>query len=293
MSSLAPVFDNPDIWRADALARPAGRALSSGHAALDAELPGGGRGFGDRGMTRAGTEAASRERLGDFYLYPISARTTVANAQTKQVSFLDVQGVAARKIYSHSVYWQQNDEAPENVESRIAFSTSRDQGLGDALPAGTVRFYQRDQRGSPQFIGEKGIGHTPMGSDLSLVTGEAFDITVKAEVEKRETMTADEWEKSARYRVVEAGKVVQDVTLERPKTYYRTVMRYTLTNAKDTPVEVELTQNGLNRSWWSNDYRVTSEDIKGEQLNDDQRRYTVPIPAEGERVIRVTYETRY
>ena len=69
-----------------------------------AELPGGGRGFGDRGMTRAGTEAASRERLGDFYLYPISARTTVANAQTKQVSFLDVQGVAARKIYSHSVY---------------------------------------------------------------------------------------------------------------------------------------------------------------------------------------------
>ena len=42
MSSLAPVFDNPDIWRADALARPAGRALPSGHAALDAELPGGG-----------------------------------------------------------------------------------------------------------------------------------------------------------------------------------------------------------------------------------------------------------
>lgn len=42
MSFLASVFDNPDIWRADALARPAGRALSSGHAALDAQLPGGG-----------------------------------------------------------------------------------------------------------------------------------------------------------------------------------------------------------------------------------------------------------
>ena len=42
MSRLAPVLDNPDIWRADALARPAGRALSSGHAALDAQLPGGG-----------------------------------------------------------------------------------------------------------------------------------------------------------------------------------------------------------------------------------------------------------
>ncbi len=254
---------------------------------------GGGRSFGSSGMTRAGTEAASRERLGDFYLYPISERTTVANAQTKQVSFLDVQGVPARKIYSHSVYWQQNDEDEENVESRIAFSTSRNQGLGDALPAGTVRFYQRDSEGTPQFIGEKDIDHTPMGSDLSLVTGEAFDITVKSEVEKRETITAAEWEKSARYRVVEDGKVVRDVTLERPKTYYRTTMRYTLTNAKSEAVEVELTQTGLSRSWWSDDFRITTEDIKGEQLNADRRRYVVPIPAEGERVIRVTYETRY
>lgn len=253
----------------------------------------GGRSFGDRGLTRAGTEAASRERLGDFYLYPISARTTVANAQTKQVSFLDVQGVAARKIYSHEVYWQQNNEDPDNVESRIAFSTSRDQGLGDALPAGTVRFYQRDSQGTPQFIGEKSIAHTPMGSDLSLVTGEAFDITVKSEVERRETITSEEWQKSARYRVVEDGVVVRDVTIERPKTYYRTTMRYTLTNAKNTPVEVQLTQTGLNRGWWSDDFRITSEDIKGEQLNADRRRYNVPIPAEGERVIRVTYETRY
>ncbi len=203
---------------------------------------GGGRSFGDRGMTRAGTEAASRERLGDFYLYPIQARTTVANAQTKQVSFLDVQGVPARKIYSADVFWQQNDENARNVESRIAFSTSRAQGLGDALPAGTVRFYQRDSQGTPQFIGEKGIAHTPMGSDLSLVTGEAFDVTVKSEVEKRETITAAEWEKSARYRVVKDGVVVRDVTIERPKTYYRTTMRYTLTNAKPEAVAVQLTQ---------------------------------------------------
>jgi hypothetical protein len=254
---------------------------------------GGGRSFGDRGLTRAGTEAAARERLGDFYLYPITARTTVANAQTKQVSFLDVQSVPARKIYSREVYWQQNDEQPNNVESRIAFSTSRDQGLGDALPAGTVRFYQRDSEGTPQFIGEKGIGHTPMGSDLSLVTGDAFDITVKAEVEKRETITSDEWERNARYRVVEDGEVTRELTVEVPKTFYRTTMRYTLTNAKDVPVEVQLIQTGLARSWWAYDYRITSEDIVGEQLNADRRRFTIPVPAEGERVIRVTYETRY
>lgn len=256
---------------------------------------GGGRsnGYEDRGMTRAGTEAPGRERLGDFYLYPISGRTTVANAQTKQVSFLDVQAVPARKIYSVNVGWEQNDSEPRNAESRIAFSTSRNQGLGDALPAGTVRFYQRDREGTPQFIGEKGIGHTPMGSELSLVTGDAFDITVKAEIEKRETITSEEWEKTARYRITENGKTTTTVEIERPKTFYRTAMRYTLTNARAQASAVELTQSGLSRGWWGDDTRVTVEDIKGEQINIDQRKYVVPVPAEGERVIRVTYETRY
>lgn len=253
---------------------------------------GGRGGYGQRGMTRAGTEAATRERLGDFYLYPIAGRTTVANAQTKQVSFLDVQAVPARRIYAASVGWQQNDEEARNVESRIAFSTARAQGLGDALPAGTVRFYQRDREGTPQFIGEKGIDHTPMGSDLSLATGEAFDVTLKAEIEKRETITGAEWEKSARYRITQGGRTTT-VEAERPKTFYRTTMRYTLTNARATPTEVELDQTGLTRGWWGDDTRVTSEDIAGEQVNADRRRYKVTVPAEGERVIRVTYETRY
>lgn len=248
--------------------------------------------YRQRGMIRAGTETANREQLGDFYLYPIKARTTVANAQTKQVSFLDVQSVPARKIYATTIGWEQNDAEPRNVESRIAFSTSRDQGLGDALPAGTVRFYQRDREGTPQFIGEKGIAHTPMGSDLSLVTGDAFDVTVKAEIEKRETITGAEWEKSARYRITENGKTTV-VEAERPKTFYRTTMRYTLTNARSQATDVVLDQTGLTRGWWGDDTRVTLEDVKGEQLNADRRRYTIPVPANGERVVRVTYETRY
>lgn len=251
------------------------------------------RGFGSRGVTRAGTEAADRERLGDYYLYPISGRTTVANAQTKQVSFLDVQRVPARKVYEISTGWQQNDDRPRNVTSAIAFSSSRDQGLGDALPAGTVRFYQRDSEGTPQFIGENTISHTPMGSELSLATGDAFDIFVQTEVESRQTITGEEWARTARYRVIEAGEVVRTVEVERPRTFYRTTMRYTLTNAKAEPVNVELTQTGLGRSWWANDFRITSEDIEGEQLNIDRRKWIIPLPAEGKREFRVTYETRY
>ena len=240
-----------------------------------------------------GTETAARERLGDFYLYPIEGRTTIANNQTKQVSFLDVQGVPARKIYGRTVGWMASEPQPVPVSSQIAFSSSREGGLGDALPAGTVRFYQRDQAGNPQFIGENGIGHTPMGSELTLATGDAFDIHAQAEVESRETITGAEWERSARYRVIEDGQVVRTVESERPKTFYRTTMRYTLTNAKPQPVEVELVQAGLDRGWWGNDYRVTSEDVAGEQINADRRKYVISVPANGRREVRVTYETRY
>ncbi|WP_284125808.1 DUF4139 domain-containing protein [Parerythrobacter aestuarii] len=257
---------------------------------------GSGRSFGSsssRGMVRPGSEAADREQLGDFYLYPISGRTTIANNQTKQVSFLDVQGVAARKVYARTVGWMQNDGRPVNASSEIAFSSSRDGGLGDALPAGTVRFYQRDSRGTPQFIGENGIGHTPMGSELSLRTGDAFDIFVQAEVEKRETITSADWERSARYRVIREGQEVERVDVERPKRYYRTTMRYKLTNAKNTPVNVDLVQAGLDRGWWGNDFRVVSEDIAGTQINNDRRKWVVSVPAEGERTVRVTFETRW
>jgi hypothetical protein len=250
-------------------------------------------GRGRVNIVRPGTETAAREQVGDFYLYPIDGRTTIANAQTKQVSFLDVQGVAARKVYARTVGWLASDSALTNVSSNIAFTSSAKGGLGDALPAGTVRFYQRDSKGTPQFIGENGIDHTPMGSELLLRTGDAFDVLSQATVEKREKITADEWEKSVRFRVLRDDKVVYQSDVQRPVTYYRTTMSYKFTNAKPVPVEVELKQSGLDRGWWSNDFRVVSEDIVGEQVGNNDRKWKIPVPANGERTVKVVYETRY
>src|SRR5215213_5262213 len=57
------------------------------------------------GMYRPGTETAARERLGDFYLYPLPERTTIADKQTKQVSFLDVQSAPATRGYEFQNGW--------------------------------------------------------------------------------------------------------------------------------------------------------------------------------------------
>src|ERR1700728_3600386 len=142
-------------------------------------------------LQQAGTESGSRERLGDYYLYPLAERTTIANLQTKQVSFLDVHGVPAEHGYEFRNRWLGTSETPLSAQTVYRFTTSAHAGLGDQLPAGILRFYLRDKRGDPQFIGESRIDHTPMGSVLSLSTGDAFDVKVQPTVEKRTRLGYD------------------------------------------------------------------------------------------------------
>lgn len=247
-----------------------------------------------RGNT-VGTETSNRERLGDFYVYPIEGRTTIANAQTKQVSFLDASGVPARKGYEFRVGWQQNDDEAQSASSILKFSSARAEGIGDALPAGTVRVYMRDTRGQAQFIGESEIPHTPGGSSLALRTGDAFDVKVQPTVAKREPITADVWRSYSSWQVTyRDGKATESYvegSYSVPKTFYRTQMRYVVTNAKPEPVTVDVIQNGLGQWWWWRGLRIGDESIKGVQESFDTRRWEVPVPANGKTELTVTFIT--
>jgi hypothetical protein len=237
-----------------------------------------------------GTESSNRERIGDFYLYPLPERTTIANNQTKQVSFLDARGAAAAKAYEYRVGWLASTGEAASVSTVLKFSNSRGGGLGDQLPAGTIRVYVKDARGTPQFIGENAIEHTPMGSDIAVPTGLAFDVKAKAEVVKREEISSDEWERTARFRIT-SNRGTEIVEVEREPKYYRTTMAYTLTNARPSPVTVDVTQDGLDSGF--HDTRVVSESVKGEQKSLDERVYHVTVPANGRVVVNATFETRY
>src|SRR5216684_70880 len=195
-------------------------------------------------LQQAGTESGSRERLGDYYLYPLAERTTIANLQTKQVSFLDVHGVAAEHGYEFRNHWLGTQETPQSAKSIYSFSTSAHAGLGD-----------------PQFIGESRIDHTPMGSTLSLATGDAFDVKVRAVVDKRTRLNAFDWQSE---------------------------MRYELTNALPRPITVKLLQEGL----WG-ESRITAESQKSTRRSADTAEWAVTVPANGKASLTATFDTKY
>jgi hypothetical protein len=130
-------------------------------------------------LRSAGVESSGREQLADYYVYPLAEATTIANNQTKQVSFLTAERVRANRGYEQTFYSFYSQEEPISAEVRVRFSNSQASGLGDQLPSGVVRVYARDARGQPQFVGEDRIGHTSAGSDLALKIGDAFDVTIQ------------------------------------------------------------------------------------------------------------------
>jgi len=209
-------------------------------------------------LRQAGTESGSQPKLADYYVYPLRERTTVADNQSKQVGFLEMNGVTARKVYRYRAGWFESAD-PTHADVAVDFANSSGAGLGAQLPAGIVRVYVRDVEGKPKFVGEDRIPHTPQGSELSVKTGEAFDVTVQPSLDNRQRIN--------RFRT-------------------RYVMTYTVRNARSEPVTVVIRQEGLGRST-----KVIEESLQRTRTDARVLQWDVPTPANGETALSFTLET--
>ncbi|WP_306253205.1 DUF4139 domain-containing protein [Parvularcula sp. IMCC14364] len=225
---------------------------------------GAGQGYNDRryqdGPVRSGgMEAGNVERIGDNYLYTLPGRTTIASKQTKQVGFVDATGVDAAKKYEYLTGGFQTMANPVNADVRIAFSNSRDAGLGAPLPQGIIRVYAKDAQGRAQFIGEDNISHVAGGSDISLKIGSAFDVTVQSTQTNRRVLSR---------------KVVE------------TSMKYVVRNARPEPVTLTLRQSGV--TGWRMETEVTEESLSHRKPDANSFVWDIDVPAEGETELTFT-----
>lgn len=125
----------------------------------------------------------SQESFADYHLYTFPYRITLANNQTRQYALLHSDDVVIEKkwVMSGGSHYYRNrlsntrDRLPVDME--IVFRNIASDGLGVPLPGGTVRFYQMDDRGILQLLGESRISHTPVDGTVNLKVGESFDVT--------------------------------------------------------------------------------------------------------------------
>ncbi|MFH1609352.1 MAG: hypothetical protein ABID40_01815 [Candidatus Bipolaricaulota bacterium] len=138
------------------------------------------------------------------------------------------------------------------VEVRVRFKNT-----ALPLPAGEVRFLDE---GGRLFVGAASLGHTPLGKDVDLAIGAAFDLT---------------------------GERVQEIRQRVTENLYRDTYRITLRSAKSDPVEIEVVET-LPGTW-----SITQSSLPYERLDANRIRFRVTVPATGSAEVRYTVEWRY
>jgi len=124
-----------------------------------------------------------QEAFSDYHLYTMGRKTSINNAQTKQVSLLEGTNVPVLKRYvvegQNDYYHNQmhpGSPVKDSVQVFYQFKNDETSSLGMPMPAGVLRVYQQDAKGGVHFVGEDRIVHTAKDETLNVKIGNAFDV---------------------------------------------------------------------------------------------------------------------
>ena len=215
----------------------------------------------------AAAPAMSQESFSEYHLYTLARKTTINNAETKQVRMLGATSFPVQKRYvvdGNLAYYRgarrTGSPIKDNVEVFYQFRNDEKAGLGMPMPAGTVRVYQADSKGGLQFVGEDRIDHTPKDETLNLKIGNAFDIVS----ERKQT---------------DFERIANDV--------YEFGYEVTLRNHKTTPVTVEVNEP-IGGSW-----RMLESSHPFEKTAAFAAQFKVPVAADGTSTLRYRVRVTY
>lgn len=199
--------------------------------------------------------------VGDRYLYDTGLEITLEPGEQKQVALFQIPDIVAERRYSFdglASLGGPDQVGPVQANLELVFDNpERDQG--EPLPAGGIRVYEAldEGEGQPVFSGEAAIGHTPVGGEVQLSLGRAFDVTAEARRTAFERLGD---------RAFESGQEIQ------------------VTNAKSEPLEVEV----IGR--FPRGTEILEESLPHEQTTAERLTWTVTVPANS--TATLTYRAR-
>lgn len=212
--------------------------------------------------------AFQEEAFFEYHLYTLDRRATVAENETKQMQLLSAVNVPLKKTFlvvgQNWWYRQRQGDLGHDlpVGVYLEFENRATGGLGKPLPAGTIRLYKQDSSGAQQFIGEDAIKHTPKDEKVNLKIGDAFDVVATRTQTDFKNITLSHFDVEVAFEVK-------------------------IRNHKDAPVTVTL------REPVGGEWRVVDSTHKATKIDAGTIGFEVPVPANGETVVKYRAQIAY
>lgn len=208
-----------------------------------------------------GSRVVRQGELGDYKIYTLPEPTTVAARQTKQVRFLEREGVAYERVYR--AYVQNADDETRPTDIVLKLRNEEAAGLGLALPGGSVAVMQPDGAGGVLLAGQDRFVDKGVGLPVRLAFGESPDVRVQTRLVKSTRSTR--------------GAV----------TTNRSEIETTVTNARSEPVTVELVADAA----MERGFRIRSQSIRSRIDDTGYPVWTLTVPANGAATLKAAWTT--
>ncbi|MEN5177927.1 DUF4139 domain-containing protein [Brevundimonas diminuta] len=208
-----------------------------------------------------GSRVARQGELGDYKIYTLPEPTTVAARQTKQVRFLEREGVTYERVYRAGVLNADEETQPTAIVMKLR--NEEGAGLGVALPGGSVAVMQPDGAGGVLLAGQDRFEDKGVGLPVRLTFGESPDVRVQT-------------------RLVKSGRSTRGAV-----TTERTEVETTVTNARSEPVTVELVADAA----MQRGFRIRSQSVRSRVDDTGYPVWTLSVPANGATTLKAVWTT--
>ncbi len=209
--------------------------------------------------------------LSEYFLYTIEGTENLTNQWTKRLPSFDVADIPVKSLYKYD-----DDRYGKQAVRFVSFANDIEHELGDTpIPEGAIKIYRNvNEQKNLSYIGGSNIKYIPVNEDIELNLGPAR--LVKVEPVLMETKTEN-------HTFGNKGNINGWDEIESYKV--------TITNARDIPIDIEITWNMGTDAWELTyiDFTSNPEDSITYKKHDKSRaRFTMTIPARLEKVFSHT-----
>lgn len=207
----------------------------------------------------SGSGEIAAQSFGEYYSYNLPGKADVLNKQSKQISLWSAAGAGYEKQYKLVSPLADYARMFERRHAAVVYkiTNSKAQKLGQPMPSGTIRFYEKDGNGNLSFTGAAEMPQLAVDESVELNIGKSYDVYANG-------------------KIVNFSQIAENTT--------ETDYEVSFFNAGKKEVKVIWEQKT------SGEAKVLKESAKSKRTDAGLLRWQISVPAGGES--KLTYQLR-